>query len=823
MPQTDYCNYMTGLPEREVNFLVSCVTNYEQVEFYSDGVVYVDWGDGKELKYDAGIIQGTQIQGSEYVVLSSDETITEFRFGYADVYDNNFYEIYIHKAKDLTTAKKMCYRLEELTTFNFDGTNNIGDFTDAWNGCTNLESFSGVYTANATSLARAWYNCASLKVFPEIHAPECTTVRAAWLGCTSMLFYGEMSFESCTNYANAWRGNISLTIFPLIDISAGQTFTHTWAYCTGLKYFPALDFSSGLDFDYMLAYCENLTTLPVFNTTSTDDKTFKSMFEQCTLLECIGGINTDNYTSTENIFLECPSLVNPNDSEQGQIEFGYDYENTNACYFDAGRSRFFVHSETTGDDCTFLVEGGNVEVDWGDGIYLHYSEGTITGVPIFSNSINIRSEEKITGVYFLSDTYESVELKRALDLTTCTNMCLNLTNLTFFQILGELRFARIFDNMLKGCTSLEAIDEVDLSYAQSIESICEGCSSLITLNDTSGLDRDISSCTVFTRAFFGCSAIETISTLHTPLGQQFGEMFSGCSSMKCLGGIDTREQIRTTDMFYGCDSLLRPNVNEIPDILAGELYNMEGPCESEFNMIFTGNGTEVQFELNRISYIDWGDGNVTEHPSGIITGTPTGTAYVSSSSTSLDFITDNFITVNIINGSGLLLMDELFKDKINITSFKISNAPLITTWAEAFSGATGLQTFSAENYEHAIDYTDMFRGTTSLTSVGCMNTLAGKYFEGMFQDTALTTLGEINTENGIFALNYIECNEPALDCSILMNCDLPMTCSLYYDCDTYIDCYGASTMFLDSAITSPDASMQKQIMSRYHYQSGGCQ
>ena len=100
---------------------------------------------------------------------------------------------------------------------------------------------------------------------------------------------------------------------------------------------------------------------------------------------------------------------------------------------------FFVHCDVLDDfDCktiSFEIIGNDFEVDWGDGLFLPCNEGIKVGMPISSRGINIRSEEDIREVKFLTDTFTSVEVKRGHTLTSVNAMCKDLINNLSMRVL----------------------------------------------------------------------------------------------------------------------------------------------------------------------------------------------------------------------------------------------------------------------------------------------------------------------------------------------------------------------------------------------------
>ena len=267
MSDLEYCEYVTGLPRQFYTLLVAIETTGDYVQFYADAPVHVDWGSGKFLVYEAGIVYGKQENpnSADPIIVRSVDKVTKLTFGTQTRWDRNYLEIDIVKAVDLIDATRMCYKLEELKKFTFFGNNQIESFAQAWEDCTELVTFDGMDTTRATTFYRAWKNCNKLVDFPMVYAQECLTVEEAWMGCTSMIEFPLLDVVNCVNFDSAWRGNVNLAYFPYIDTDSGESFNHTWAYCTSLTYFPALNFEKAIDMRYAFAFMKSIRNMPIIN------------------------------------------------------------------------------------------------------------------------------------------------------------------------------------------------------------------------------------------------------------------------------------------------------------------------------------------------------------------------------------------------------------------------------------------------------------------------------------------------------------------------------------------------------------------------------
>jgi len=101
------------------------------------------------------------------------------------------------------------------------------------------------------------YNCRT-----DVNTFCVTDFTEAWDGCTELTIFPQLDTSSGVIFKNAWSFCWGLTSFPLIDTSNGVNFDSAWANCSGLISFPSVDFSSGLYFDSAWNGCTSLVDFP---------------------------------------------------------------------------------------------------------------------------------------------------------------------------------------------------------------------------------------------------------------------------------------------------------------------------------------------------------------------------------------------------------------------------------------------------------------------------------------------------------------------------------------------------------------------------------
>jgi len=158
-----------------------------------------------------------------------------------------------------------------MTSFSGDiDTSSVTIFYQAWRSCSKLTSFPLIDTSSGTNFQGAWRDCSSLTSFPQLDTSSCTGTgfSYAWYNCSKLTSFPLIDTSSGTNFQWAWYNCRLLTSFPLIDTSNATNFYSAWNNCTYLTSFPQLDTSNVTYFGPTWYRCENLTTFPVLNYSS---------------------------------------------------------------------------------------------------------------------------------------------------------------------------------------------------------------------------------------------------------------------------------------------------------------------------------------------------------------------------------------------------------------------------------------------------------------------------------------------------------------------------------------------------------------------------
>jgi len=789
------CKYVTGIsPEKYVfDCTIEATNNSDLVTFLISSKCTVDWGDGNPIEYDRGFVSGIHV-GPDPIHVSSSEKVTSIYFSNGASQDTVYKSIIMYSAPDIIDATNMCRNLVALESFDWIGTNRCQSFESMFDGCIALENVNIQLFAYATTISSMFQRCGSLMKAIDIYAPRCIDASYLFSECSSIESIPILELPVCENFSGMVERCVSLKYVPDFNTSAGKYFDYMFAYCSSLDYFPSLDFSNAVSMDYAFAYNYKATNMP--NIDSPKCESFKSLFRNNMAMECIGLIDTTGIpdeNATADMFLGCDSLTAPDPQEQYLITQGHRYINDESCYYDAGNSRFFVKMTGTGSEISFSVTGAMVEVDWGDGTWIPYHEGEISGIPILTNSVQVRSLGSITNISFNTDTMSTIEIKRCRDLLDVSYIAAGKKNLQFFELMEIPDSVTSLEGIVSGCSSLTKVYIPDLTNVKNLAYAFDGCSSInqyIHVNAPAAEDL---------RAMFrGCSSLERLGSFNIPNAALMDYMFYDCTSLRCIDGFSSTMVISSDYMFTGCHSMIRPNDNEKQIIYAGDEWSLTGPCEHEFDMSVLAAG-KFTINVDAPVWVDLGDGTFVQYPAGDVTITPTGRVYVYGDVSSLSFVDDVIEEVVIINAELITDYADMFNGFTNLKRFYHTGVNNGTSFDRMFKDTSSLTVAYFDDISKGTSFVSMFE-SSNIVKIDPLNTESGTHFDNMFKNARLLeTICEINTTN-------IQLGELGLDCSIDIECDDVLQCSM--PANLFEGCVN---------LTSPDATRQVWINNGYHF------
>lgn len=320
---------------------------------YCNAPFWVDWGNGTPVHYGAGNVGGVATAATISVgggfAITQSRLITD-TFSAADMVNSGFITSLAYFAKYPGDTL-------EFLTFAMDDASKVANMEFAFTQCRNMTSFPALNTTSTlTNMYTAFSSCNALTAFPFMDTSGVTTMARCWSSCNNMTSFPLLDTGNVTTFWTTWLNCSSLTSFPAIDSSSSSNFWGTWVNCTGLTSFPLISVAGNLNDAWR--NCSSLTTMPAINfggastmnttwelctglTNMPDLNTpncvlFDHIFNECTNLVCIDGIQTTNapFNDAFEMFKDCPALTAPNAAEIILLETtppGYSYTNSGSC------------------------------------------------------------------------------------------------------------------------------------------------------------------------------------------------------------------------------------------------------------------------------------------------------------------------------------------------------------------------------------------------------------------------------------------------------------------------------------------------------------
>jgi len=320
-----------------------------------------------------------------------------------------------------------------------------------------------------------------------------------------------------TNRQLAFRDNYNLVYFPVVDMSNATIADRMFLGCTGLQFFPdGLDFSSiTTNISGFFKQCSGLKTIKIgpFGSSNSElnanefanscyslkkveldcshIKYLNSAFTNCYSLTNLILINTDDIQEIENAFKYCYNWS----GIDGVIELTF-----NNCY------KFWEAFLAAGKDTNGFDLILNVPVAAGMGHLCYGQDTKVKSVTINNGSSNLTTLDE---AFLNNHLLESVYIEKTSSVEN-------------------------FRGTFYGCDNLTNISELNMTSATITENCFRGCSSLVSIDIVSTGNR----ITNMKDMFNGCTSLEDVpvidmSYIHTAnLGvSQLNNMFYNCISL----------------------------------------------------------------------------------------------------------------------------------------------------------------------------------------------------------------------------------------------------------------------------------------------------
>ena len=523
------------------------------------------------------------------------------------------------------------------------------------------------------------------------------------------------------------------------------------------------DTSNVRDMGEMFAYLYNLEEIDLSRFDTSKVKNMCMMFYDCEALTTIyvgAGWNTRKVTDSEEMFLDCVSLVGQNGTECDGIN------NIDKTYarVDRDGTLGYLSSRATATlninaDTIKKISGATVVFDY----YTETTYGKIYNDAIAADVVVVDVDEKgvekggISLINYNDATYilsksqilavgdysflfanktgiTSITFKN-FDTSNVTNMnsmfygCSSLTEITFSENFNTENTTNMFC-MFNGCENLKSLDlsSFNTAMVKIMGSMFAGCSNLtdikfgdnfkaanvgnmsymfngcesLTSLDLSGFNTQ--SATTMGAMFYGCLGLKEVKfgdNFNTSNVKYMNSMFNGCLKLGYNDGLDlskfdTSLVENMSHMFEGC--------SDLTEIKFGDNFNT--PNVKDMNSMFKG--------CSKLGYRIYGYEGLDLSIFG--ESAPTNMSYMFNGCSSLaSLVLTNFDTSNVTNM--VSMFDRCSKlNSLDLSTFDTSN---VTNMGSMFSGCSNLTSLNISkfNTSNVTTMNHMFYNCSGLNSI----------------------------------------------------------------------------------------------------------
>lgn len=475
-------------------------------------------------------------------------------------------------------------------------TSSVTDMSGMFLNCTALTSVTtlGWDLSKVTSMYRLFENCKSLTKAPVNGAAGVKDISNMFKNCSSLEEVGEgtahkMTTDKVTDMTGAFQGCSSLTYVPALSSTAGVTSMNSmFSGCSKLKTFDLTNWNTAnvTDMRFMFYNCSSADEINVCEFDASKLSNAASMFSgvpgKCYIYiasDATKIVNVCSESSFPNRVLITPSAV-------FVLEVGSAHE------------LMFYGKRTTlkkGDRCNIVP---------------------------YDN-------------YVIKDVFNGYEIQNRTEATFKKNRMWNDYSLTTTKAVFHSTFSSVkvmnaygyFRDMVK-LTTIEGMDNLDLSKAKDLTEMFYNCGSLAAVKGTLNLDNATKTVRMFTDCkslksmeFLrwgtddkltdmsymcqGCSSLVTFCSSsyyypHTANVTSMKRMFNGCSSLVTVptANMNTSKVTDMESMFYNCSKLSDATLKGLKNFNTKQVTNMN-------SMLYGLNASELDFS-------SWNTGNVTD-------------------------------------------------------------------------------------------------------------------------------------------------------------------------------------------------------------------
>ena len=431
------------------------------------------------------------------------------------------------------TATDIC-----LTSFK---TSNVTDMSSMFEGCQikdNLD-LSGFNTEKVTSMSSLFENCTATGIcLASFKTSNVTDMSSMFSGCSKLTSLDLTTFntENVQNNCSMFKDCSSLTSLTFGNFYVGFS-TNLSAMFQGCSALTSVDLSkfntaNVIDMQYMFDGCKSLASLDVSMFDTGNVLNMCNMFSGCSSLTELDLMNfsTSNVQTMDNMFAGNSSLV-----------------------WIFADSKFSTASCTRGNGmfngCESLLGAINYDASKTDYKYANCSTGYFADKNKGRNTYVRLKNGVLTFYYSYYKQSGDYGLNSGADNPEWYENRKNITKAVFdksFKDQSPWTCRRWFFQAY-ALTSIEGIENLDVSGTRNITSMFESCKRLTVLDLSNFYTPNLN---IMNNVFKDCTRLTTIyASDKFQIGKQEGsEVFTGCD--KLIGAIEFRKNTSKTDMTY---------------------------------------------------------------------------------------------------------------------------------------------------------------------------------------------------------------------------------------------------------------------------------
>ena len=397
---------------------------------------------------------------------------------------------------------------------------------------------SGFNTEKVTSMSSLFKNCTATDIcLTSFNTSNVTNMSSMFSGCSKLtsLDLTKFNTEKVQNNYSMFKDCSSLTSLTLGNFSVGFS-TDLSAMFQGCSALTSVDLSkfntaNVIDMQYMFYGCKSLASLDVSMFDTGNVLNMCNMFSGCSSLKELDLMNfsTSNVQTMDNMFAGNSSLV-----------------------WIFADSKFSTASCTRGNGmfngCKSLLGAINYDASKTDYKYANCSTGYFADKNKARDTYVRLKNGVLTFYYSYYKQSGDYGLNSGSDDPGWYSKRNQITKAVFdksFKDQSPWTCRRWFYKAYN-LTSIEGIENLDVSGTRNITSMFENCKKLKVL-DLSNFNTP--NLNIMNRVFYGCSGLTTIyASDNFKIGKEGTEVFTGCDNL--IGAIEFRKNTSKTDMTY---------------------------------------------------------------------------------------------------------------------------------------------------------------------------------------------------------------------------------------------------------------------------------